>query len=145
MLGLTLIHISKWALLWFIFIQKPSFHTAMMKLWASLLITATHMPWCMPGLLTRGFFRSCGRENVPGIPKFYVSGKKPMVCNTNVWWPKEGKLRYHKTSNIRCTKSQNLNDSRLVLQLSLPNLLKPGVKWRMISDAPTASECSTSL
>ena len=33
-----------------------------------------------------------------------------------------------KISNIRRTKSQNLNDSRLVLHLSLPNLLKPGVK-----------------
>ena len=35
---------------------------------------------------------------------------------------------YRNTSNIRRTKSQNLNDSRLVLQLSLPNLLKSGVK-----------------
>ena len=35
---------------------------------------------------------------------------------------------YRKISNISCTKSQNLNDSRLVLHLSLPNLLKPGVK-----------------
>ena len=36
--------------------------------------------------------------------------------------------KYHKVSNIRRTKSQNLNDSRLILHLSLPNLLKPGVK-----------------
>ena len=35
------------------------------------------------------------------------------------------------TFNTRCTKSQNLNVSRLVLQLSLPNPLKPGVKSRM--------------
>ena len=35
---------------------------------------------------------------------------------------------YRKLSNIRRTKSQNLNDSRLVLHLSLPNLFKPGVK-----------------
>ena len=35
---------------------------------------------------------------------------------------------YRKISNIRRTKSQNLNDSRLVLQLSLLNLLKPGIK-----------------
>ena len=35
---------------------------------------------------------------------------------------------YRKLSNIRRTKSQNLNDSRLVLHLSLPNLLKPCVK-----------------
>ena len=38
---------------------------------------------------------------------------------------------YRKISNIRRTKSQNLNDSRLVLQLSVPNPLKPGVKSRM--------------
>ena len=35
---------------------------------------------------------------------------------------------YRKISNKRRTKSQNLNDSRLVLHLSLANLLKPGVK-----------------
>ena len=34
-------------------------------------------------------------------------------------------------SNISGTKSKNLNDFRLVLQLSLLNLLKPGVKQRM--------------
>ena len=35
---------------------------------------------------------------------------------------------YRKVSNIRRTKCQNLNDSRLVLQLSVPNPLKPSVK-----------------
>ena len=35
---------------------------------------------------------------------------------------------YRKVSNIRRTKCQNLNDSRLVLQLSMPNPLKPSVK-----------------
>ena len=38
---------------------------------------------------------------------------------------------YHKISNISRTKSQNLNDSHLVLQSSLPNPLRPGVKSRM--------------
>ena len=38
---------------------------------------------------------------------------------------------YRKVSNIRRTKSQNLNASRLILQLPLPNPLKPGVKLRM--------------
>ena len=38
---------------------------------------------------------------------------------------------YRQFSNIRCTQSQNINVSRLVLQLSLPNPLKPGVKVRM--------------
>ena len=40
-------------------------------------------------------------------------------------------IYYRKISNIRRTKSQNLNNYRLVLQLSLPNPLKPGVKSRM--------------
>ena len=38
---------------------------------------------------------------------------------------------YRQISNIRLTKSQNLPDSRLVLQLSFPNPLKPGVKSRI--------------
>ena len=38
---------------------------------------------------------------------------------------------YCKICNISGTKSQNLNDSRLVLQLPLPNPLEPGVKFRM--------------
>ena len=37
---------------------------------------------------------------------------------------------YRKVSNIRRTKSQNLSVSRPVLQLSLPNLLKPCIKSR---------------
>ena len=35
--------------------------------------------------------------------------------------------KYRKVSNIRRTKCQNLDDSRLVLQLSVPNPLKPSV------------------
>ena len=41
------------------------------------------------------------------------------------------KMTYHQTSNISRTKSRNLNVYRLVLQLSFPNPLKPGVKSRM--------------
>ena len=37
-------------------------------------------------------------------------------------------LKYRKVSNIRRTKCQHLNDSRLVLQLSVRNPLKPSVK-----------------
>ena len=40
-------------------------------------------------------------------------------------------ITYRKISNISSTKSQNLNDSHLVLKSSLPNSLKPGVKSRM--------------
>ena len=42
-----------------------------------------------------------------------------------------GLLHYCQISNIRHTKFPKLNASRLVLWLSLPNPLKPGVKSRM--------------
>ena len=38
---------------------------------------------------------------------------------------------YRKISNIKHTKSHNLDDSHLSVQLSFPNPLKPGVKSRM--------------
>ena len=38
---------------------------------------------------------------------------------------------YRKLFDIRRSKSQNLHESRLVLQLSLPNPLKPGAKSRL--------------
>ena len=44
---------------------------------------------------------------------------------------RHGFIDYHKVSNIRRIKSPNLNVSRLVVQLSLPNPMKPGVKSRM--------------
>ena len=40
-------------------------------------------------------------------------------------------FKYRKISNIIRTKSQNLDDSRIVFQLSVPKPLKPGVKLRM--------------
>ena len=45
--------------------------------------------------------------------------------------PVQYHLIYCKISNISHTKSQNLNVSRLILQLSLRNLLKLGVMSRM--------------
>ena len=38
---------------------------------------------------------------------------------------------YTQTFNIKHTKSQNLNVSHLILLLSLPNPLKPGVESKM--------------
>ena len=46
------------------------------------------------------------------------------------WWEVS---TYRKMSNIRRTESPNLNVPRLVLQSSLPNPMKPGVKSRCSS------------
>ena len=51
--------------------------------------------------------------------KIYGSGNGWVLIKT---------YEYRKVSNIRRTKCQNLNYSRLVLQLSVPNPLKPSVK-----------------
>ena len=56
---------------------------------------------------------------------FQVHSRRLKVKQYPMW------VNYHKISNISCTKSKNLNDSHLVLQSSLPNPLKPGVKSRM--------------
>ena len=46
----------------------------------------THVPWCMPGLLTSGFLWSrwrgkCSRHSRRmRNPWFYVSGKRPILC-----------------------------------------------------------------
>ena len=69
-----------------------------------IVFKSSHLAWCKPCRI--------GRISIDQLPLHlsYV---------------------YHKTSNIRRTKSQNLNDPHLVLQLSLPNPMKPGVKSRM--------------
>ena len=54
-----------------------------------------HVPWCMPGSLTRG-----GGENVPGIPgalrnpQFCVSGKRPIV-STDIWQHQPYQMNIH--------------------------------------------------
>ena len=58
--------------------------------------------------------------------------------------------KYREVSHISRTKFQNINVSRLVLQLPFCNILKPSVKWRLenedvvgaapTGDAPTTSE-----
>ena len=49
----------------------------------------THVPWCMPGLLTNGFVWSRWRRKRSRHsrrmhhPQFYVSGKRSMIMSTN--------------------------------------------------------------
>ena len=51
----------------------------------------------------------------------YLKKCVSLLSHVSLW-------HYRQTSNIRRAKSQNLNVSRIVLQLSLPNLLKADVK-----------------
>ena len=71
----------------------------------------------------------------------------PVGCHPVCWAANE----YRQVSNIRRTKTQHLKYSRTVLQLSLPNPLKPEVENEDVvgagptGDAPTTSEWSTIL
>ena len=56
---------------------------------------------------------------------------KMLFVEAAEYQPNKAGYDYRKTSNIRRTKPPNLNIYRLVLQLSLPNPMKPGVKSRM--------------
>ena len=60
-----------------------------------------------------------------------ILGKVVIVLNPLAPGRFESNFRYRQVSNIRHTESQNLSISLLVLQLSLPNPLKPGVRARI--------------
>ena len=76
-----------------------------------------------------------------------------ILNTTEQWLTLNINNTYCKISNISHTKSQNLNDSRLVLQLSLPNPIQARCRVKNedvvgaapTGDAPTTSEWSTSL
>ena len=65
----------------------------------------THVPWCMPGLLTSGSLWSRWRgkrsrhSRRMRNPQFYVSGKRPLVVcrNISIFYPKDkiGLLDWH--------------------------------------------------
>ena len=95
------------------------------------------------------WFRSCVARSY-SMRKVVTYVMSPLIGSTlwYVWYE-----TYCQISNISHTKSQNLNDSHLVLQLYLLNLLKPGVGVENedvvgaapIGDAPTTSEWPTTL
>ena len=59
---------------------------------------------------------------------FVIIIKLEVCCIIYLGLDKESQLYYRQASYIRRTESQNVNVSRLILQLSLPNPLKPGAK-----------------
>ena len=77
-----------------------------------------------------GFVQDCGVSSALALetPQSYT---KPSYEETTTTLLTQGNSTYRQISNISRTKSQNLTVSCLVLQLSLPNLLKPCVKLKM--------------
>ena len=89
--------------------------------------------------LVKEFLFETDFQEIPMLPspnqlKYKILVKNKKLRSPQTPQPMKQKVRrwdYHKISNISHTKSQNLNDPGLVLQLTLPNPLKPGVKSRM--------------
>ena len=63
--------------------------------------------------------------------QFIISSEKFLIAWQQALQKQQLKSQYRKVSNIRRAKSQNLSISHLGLQLSLSNMLKPCVQWRM--------------
>ena len=87
--------------------------------------------------LTKNHYENYSPKMVP-IAKIWGSGSwtngwglLKLCSSISQLWQLSVWQTYRKVSNIRRTKSQNWNDSHLVLKLSLSNPLKPGVKSRM--------------
>ena len=106
-----------------------------------ILLTARHSVTCWH--CARRLWKRLGpsRWVVPGQDKKAKCRELPylrviVLCSTyKRYWSIPHLCRqaiYRWIFNIRCTKSQNLNVSCLVLQLSLPNLLKPCIKLRFL-------------
>ena len=100
-------------------------HPMMCQTWAC---AGLHPP--SSGTFQGGLQANCAIsvwKNVFKHKNIYHVLHKNSTCTGLIFW----KYMYRKVSNIWRTKSQNLNDSHLVLKSSLPNPLKPGVKSRM--------------
>ena len=85
----------------------------------------TPMPYTSPQGLVHG---PVGLNLIPGPAVQQPSTDVHVVVLLLEIHLKKYAIKYSQISNIRCTKSQNLNVSCLILQLSLRNPLKPGVK-----------------
>ena len=84
--------------------------------------------WKFSDLCSRQTVGNAGDDIIYHILALHVSDLSMML--PSILWNQT--LRdYCQISNISCTKSPNLNVSRLVLQLSLSNPPKPGVKSGM--------------
>ena len=73
------------------------------------------------------YIHPCTRRSICITVPVYAQAPGTVMASERTMWT----TKYCQTSSISCTKSKNFNVSRLVLQLSLPNLLKPDVKLKM--------------
>ena len=95
-------------------------------LWSLNAYQAVWHQFCRDGCYI--FKRLEESENDIAPSRLWKILRQDVLCDikTSPKWNK-----YRRISNIRRTESPNLDVSRLVLQLSLPNPIKPGVKSRM--------------
>ena len=90
----------------------------------------------VPCSYTRKNFNVASSDDI--FEGFFLFSRQFIHCQIYRNW-------YRQISNISRTKSQNLNVSRLVLELSLPNPLKPGVNNEdVVGAAPSGNASATS-
>ena len=99
--------------------------------------------WLWKPLRWNSYHNGCS-HNASLAPHCDLTGNMNLTVLTAAQWPENPGTEmvekyclshliyiYCQISNTSRTKSQNFNDSHLILQLSLPNILKPCVKSRM--------------
>ena len=85
--------------------------------------------WCIVGYGVCALWDLCHSLIRHMVSRFVVFAR--FVSDIEATLENMVMISYRQVSNIRRTKSQHFKDSRTVLQLSLPNPLKPDVKSRM--------------
>ena len=98
--------------------------TLYFSIWVSLMLSQEFQPMAA----------QLSKKAVLPLAKLFATCRHNVSNTSTVWFnyfSKNKKKCYRKISNIRRTKSPSLNVSCLVLQLSLPNPMKPSVKSRM--------------
>ena len=94
----------------------------------------THVPWCMPRLLTSGFLWSrwwgkrsrhsrCMRN-----PQFYLSGKRPIRCKTTLYTTDLSRLAIVYQLH---TSSEQANDNHLT---SLGSISQEFIQWSSVNE-----------
>ena len=103
--------------------------------WILLYFNSNHSDWGDNTSAFTGFvaWRRTGNKPLPEpmMNQFTDPCMRHQASICQVIVPCDISVIYRKISNIRRTKSPNLNVSSLVLQLSLHNPMQPGVKSRM--------------
>ena len=123
-----------WSLLWHLFVIIVNKIYTEESMWREIIIKTTiFSDLCKHIKACEYYYHNCLNWWLCALLLMFKSWSvhKNYVWVSLLFIVKSRYIRYHQTSSISTPKSPNLNVSCLILQLSLPNLSKPGIELRM--------------